>query len=87
MNKPVDDLDNLDLPDMPDEPIPAPELNMVIPAKDLHLGAATVKPLGRGRTKHHIPKPPGVFVLDALIVIMTLLMLDILVLSWMFVFS
>ena len=87
MNKPVDDLDNLDLPDMPDEPIPAPELNMVIPAKDLHLGAATVKPLRRSRAKYHISKPPGIFVLDALIVIMTLLILDILVLSWMFVFS
>jgi hypothetical protein len=51
--KPVDD--DFDFPDRPVEPMP----QVTVSAQDLHLGAATVRPLGRSWTEQHGPQPPG----------------------------
>ena len=37
--------DDFDFPDRPTEPDPPPKV--IVQAEDLHLGAATVRPLGR----------------------------------------
>ena len=47
--------DDFDFPDRPVEPIP----QVVVQAEDLHLGAATVRPLGRSWAEQHGPQPPG----------------------------
>ena len=46
--------DDIDLPEWSDDLVPK-----VVPAQDLHLGAATVKPLGRSWAEQHGPQPPG----------------------------
>lgn len=45
--------DDFDFPDRPVEPIPQ------VQAQDLHLGPATVRPLGRSWAEEHGPQPPG----------------------------
>jgi hypothetical protein len=42
-----------DLPDFTDEMLTE------LKPKDLHLGAATVKPIGRSWAEEHGPQPPG----------------------------
>jgi hypothetical protein len=56
-----------DLPEWSDDLVPK-----AVPAQDLHLGAATVKPIGRSWAEQHGPQPPGagVRVLDFLIIAM-----------------
>ena len=49
--KPVDD--DFDFPDRPADPIPQ------VAVQDLHLGAATVRPLGRSWVEEYGPQPPG----------------------------
>ena len=51
--KPVDD--DFDFPDRPAEPAP----QVTVPAQDLHLGAATVRPVGRSWVEEYGPQPPG----------------------------
>jgi hypothetical protein len=51
--KPVDD--DFDFPERPVEPIP----KVNIQVEDLHLGAATVRPVGRSWMEEHGPQPPG----------------------------
>jgi len=51
--KPVDD--DFDFPDRPAEPAP----QVTVPAQDLHLGAATVRPLSRSWMEQYGPQPPG----------------------------
>jgi hypothetical protein len=46
--------DDIDLPEWSDDLVPK-----AVPAQDLHLGAATVKPLGRSWAEQHGPQPPG----------------------------
>lgn len=60
--------DDFDFPDRPVEPIP----QVTAPVQDLHLGAATVKPLGRSWAEEHGPQPPGIGlrVMDFLILAM-----------------
>ena len=53
--KPVDD--DFDFPDRPAEPDPPPMV--IVQAEDLHLGAATVRPLGRSWAEQYGPQPPG----------------------------
>ena len=53
--KPVDD--DFDFPDRPTEPDPPPKV--IVQAEDLHLGAATVRALGRSWAEQHGPQPPG----------------------------
>ena len=48
---PVDD--DFDFPDRPAEPAPQ------VTVQDLHLGAATVRPLGRSWVEEYGPQPPG----------------------------
>ena len=43
-----------DLPEWSDDLVPK-----AVPAQDLHLGAATVKPIGRSWAEQHGPQPPG----------------------------
>ncbi len=50
MNKDND----IDLPEWSDDLVPK-----AVPAQDLHLGAATVKPIGRSWAEQHGPQPPG----------------------------
>ena len=47
--------DDFDFPDRPVEPIP----QVTVPAQDLHLGAATVRPLGQSWVEEYGPQPPG----------------------------
>ena len=47
--------DHFDFPDRPVEPIP----KITIQVEDLHMGAATVKPLSRSWAEEHGPQPPG----------------------------
>ena len=61
---------------------------------DLHLGAAPVQddPWLKNPEwwiKRYGPKPsgPGIFALDVLIILLTLVVIDLIVLSWMFVFG
>ena len=49
--KPVDD--DFDFPDRPADPI------LQVPVQDLHLGAATVRPVGRSWVEEYGPQPPG----------------------------
>ena len=60
--------DDFDFPDRPVEPIP----QVTVPAQDLHLGAATVRPLGQSWAEQHGPQPPGpgLRVMDFLILAM-----------------
>ena len=60
--------DDFDFPDRPVEPIP----QVTVQAQDLHLGAATVKPLSRSWAEEHGPQPlgPGMRALDYLILAM-----------------
>ena len=53
--KPVDD--DFDFPDRPTEPDPPPKV--IVQAEDLHLGAATVRPVGRSWAEQYGPQPPG----------------------------
>jgi hypothetical protein len=46
--------DDLDMPEWSDDLVPK-----AVPAQDLHLGAATVRPLGRSWAEEHGPQPPG----------------------------
>jgi hypothetical protein len=46
--------DDLDMPEWSDDLVPK-----AVPAQDLHLGAATVKPLGQSWAEQHGPQPPG----------------------------
>jgi hypothetical protein len=46
--------DDIDLPEWSDDLVPK-----AVPAQDLHLGAATVKPIGRSWAEQHGPQPPG----------------------------
>ena len=50
--------DDFDFPDRPAEPDPLPKV--IVQTEDLHLGAATVRPLGRSWMEEHGPQPPGV---------------------------
>jgi hypothetical protein len=43
-----------DLPEWSDDLVPK-----AVPAQDLHLGAATVKPINRSWAEQHGPQPPG----------------------------
>lgn len=60
--------DDFDFPDRPVEPIP----QVTVQAQDLHLGPATVKPLGRSWAEEHGPQRPGIGLqtLDFLIIAM-----------------
>jgi hypothetical protein len=80
-----DDFDD-DLPDMTDEIMN--EFKAMKPV-DLHLGPAQVKPVDDWWIKQYGPKPngPGIIALDALIMLLTLIVLDLIVMSWMYVFS
>jgi hypothetical protein len=59
--------DDIDLPEWSDDLVPK-----AVPAQDLHLGAATVKPIGRSWAEQHGPQPPGAGLrtLDFLIIAM-----------------
>jgi len=46
--------DDFDMPEWSDDLVPK-----AVPAQDLHLGAATVKPLGRSWADEYGPQPPG----------------------------
>ena len=46
--------DDLDMPEWSDDLVPK-----AVPAQDLHLGAATVRPLGQSWAEQHGPQPPG----------------------------
>ena len=43
-----------DLPEWSDDLVPK-----AVPAQDLHLGAATVRPINRSWAEQHGPQPPG----------------------------
>ena len=62
--------DDFDFPDRPTEPDPPPKV--IVQAEDLHLGAATVRPVGRSWAEQHGPQPPGIGLqtLDFLIIAM-----------------
>jgi hypothetical protein len=47
--------DDFDFPERPVEPIP----KVNIQVEDLHLGAATVRPVGRSWMEEYGPQPPG----------------------------
>jgi hypothetical protein len=47
--------DDFDFPERPVEPIP----KVIVPVEDLHMGAATVKPLSRSWMEQYGPQPPG----------------------------
>ena len=49
------DDDDFDFPERPVEPIP----KVNIQVEDLHLGAATVRPVGRSWMEEYGPQPPG----------------------------
>jgi hypothetical protein len=60
--------DDFDFPDRPADPIP----QVTVPAQDLHMGTATVKPLSRSWAEEYGPQPlgPGMRALDYLILAM-----------------
>ncbi len=62
------DDDDFDFPERPVEPIP----KVSIQVEDLHMGAATVKPLSRSWAEQYGPQPPGpgIRALDYLILAM-----------------
>ena len=81
-----DDFDD-DLPDMTDEIMN--EFKAMKPV-DLHLGPAEVKPFGQNSWVEQFgPKPPGpgIIALDVLIMVLALAVLDLIVMSWMYVFN
>jgi hypothetical protein len=49
------DDDDFDFPERPVEPIP----KVTVQIEDLHMGAATVKPLSRSWVEEYGPQPPG----------------------------
>ena len=49
------DDDDFDFPERPVEPIP----KVTVQVEDLHMGAATVKPLSRSWAEQYGPQPPG----------------------------
>ncbi len=61
------DDDDLDMPEWSDDLVVK-----AVPAQDLHLGAATVRPLGRSWMEQYGPQPPGAGMraLDFLIIAM-----------------
>ena len=61
------DDDDLDMPEWSDDLVVK-----TVPAQDLHLGAATVRPVGRSWMEQHGPQPPGpgMRALDFLIIAM-----------------
>ena len=62
------DDDDFDFPERPVEPIP----KVTVQIEDLHMGAATVKPLSRSWADEYGPQPlgPGMRALDYLILAM-----------------
>lgn len=78
-----DDFD--DLPELTDEMLTELKQHPV----DLHLGPAQVKPVDDWWIKQYGPKPNGlgIVALDALIMLLTLIVLDLIVMSWIFVFN
>jgi hypothetical protein len=62
--------DDFDFPDRPAEPDPPPKV--IVQAEDLHLGAATVRPVGQSWAEQHGPRPPGAGIraMDFLIIAM-----------------
>jgi hypothetical protein len=60
--------DDFDFPDRPAEPAP----QVALSSQDLHLGAATVRPVSRSWMEEHGPQPPGAGMraLDFLIIAM-----------------
>ena len=64
--KPVDD--DFDFPERPVESIP----KVTVQVEDLHMGAATVKPLSRSWAEEYGPQPlgPGLRMLDYMILAM-----------------
>ena len=60
--------DDFDFPERPVEPIP----KVTVQVEDLHMGAATVKPLSRSWMDEYGPQPlgPGMRALDYLILAM-----------------
>jgi hypothetical protein len=83
MNKP-NDLD--DFPELTD--------GMLVELKqhpvDLHLGVPDVKPVADDWwIKKYGPKPPSpvIYAMDALIVLLELIVIDLIIMSWMYVFS
>lgn len=90
-----DELD--DLPEMTEEhmrelrtPEPEIQIDVISKEKDLHLGAPKVKKIDTDWfIKEYGPKPPGpgILTLDVLVVVLFLGMCDILLLSWIHVFS
>jgi hypothetical protein len=83
MNKPLDDFD--DMPEMTEE-----MLTELKSSGDLHLGAAEVKPLRKDWwAKKYGPKKPGpaILAIDAFIILMALIVLDLIIMSWIYVFN
>jgi hypothetical protein len=85
MNKPIDDFD--DMPELTDE-----MLNEFQQLKnvDLHLGVPEVKMVDKDWwMKQYGPKPlgPEIYALDALIVLLALIVIDLCIMSWIHVFS
>ena len=81
-----DDFDD-DLPDMTEEIMN--EFHAMKPV-DLHLCPAEVKPINQNAWLNEYgpkPKGPAIYALDALIMLLTLIVLDLIVMSWMYVFS
>lgn len=82
MNKPNDDLD---MPELTDE-----MLTELKPSGDLHLGASPVKQFNKDWwMKEYGPRKPGpaILAIDALIILMALIVLDLIIMSWMYVFN
>jgi len=83
MNKPAD-LD--DMPELTEEMITELKQHPV----DLHLGVPEVKMVDKDWwAKKYGPKPPGpaIYALDALIVLLALIVIDLCIMSWMYLFS
>jgi hypothetical protein len=84
MNKPVDDLD---MPELTDEMVNEfQQLKNV----DLHLGVPEVKTVSKDWwIKEYGPKPPGpaIYALDTVIVMLTLIVIDLIIMSWIHLFS
>jgi hypothetical protein len=82
MNKSIDDLD---MPELTDE-----MLTELKPNVDLHLGAAEVKQFKKDWwAEKYGPKKPGleIYALDALIIMLASIVIDLIILSWMHVLS
>lgn len=81
MNKSTDNLD--DFPELTEEMITELKQHPV----DLHLGPAEVKPANDWWIKQYGPKPKGpmIYALDALIFLLALIVIDLLIMSWIYV--